>query len=144
MFTSIWSFIGWKVELLPKPPPVTVTDVRIPADGTSHHLLSLTTTTDSKFRDSFLFHVPGLRQYWSTEEGWEFHDLQRLDLLQDERIPRLHHLRQKEDLQRLLFGSLSCLYIDMKRLENMALVRSAACQLMEPFWAVCRCFVAVD
>ena len=102
MFASIWSLLGWKEEPRPGPPPVTITGVRIPADGTPAHLLSLTTIGDPKATDSFLFHVPDLRRYWNTEQAWRRRDLLRLDLLQHDDIPRSHHLQQNHDLKQLL------------------------------------------
>jgi hypothetical protein len=102
MLSLIWSFFGWEEKPSPIPPPVTITGVRIPADGTSPHLLSLTTTSVPHPAGSFLFHVPDLRLYWSTKQDWQLCDLKRLDLLQDEHYPRSHHLRQKNDLERLL------------------------------------------
>jgi hypothetical protein len=55
MSALIWSLLGWKEESLPVPPPVTITGVRILADGTPAHLLSLTTKSDFKATDGFLF-----------------------------------------------------------------------------------------
>jgi hypothetical protein len=110
MFTLIWSFLGctmfalicsffvWKEEPLPSPPPVTITGVRIPADGTPAHLLSLTTTSASGATDSFLFHVPDLRQYWNTEQAWIYRDLHRLDLQHQHYLWQSHHLQQREQL----------------------------------------------
>ncbi|KAH8820210.1 hypothetical protein F5884DRAFT_39867 [Xylogone sp. PMI_703] len=105
MLTSIWSFLGWKEKPSLSPPPVTVTGVRIPADGTPAHLLSLTTITDSRARDEILFHVPDLHQYWKTEKAWEYRDPQRLDLSQGEYVPLSQYLRQRHDLKRLLNSS---------------------------------------
>jgi hypothetical protein len=82
MFASIWSFLGWKEEPELTPPPVTITGVRLPADGSPAHLLSLTTTSVSDNVDIFLFHVPDLRQYWKTEKAWDYRDLQRFELQQ--------------------------------------------------------------
>ena len=62
MFAAIHSILGWKKEKevpVPSPPSVTITGVRIPADGTPAHLLSLTTTTDAEQgTDGFLSHIP--------------------------------------------------------------------------------------
>lgn len=99
MLASVWSFFGLAEEPNP-PPPVTVTGVRIPADGTPAHLLSLTTISDTKATDSFLFHVPDLRRYWNSGEAWEYRDLLRLDLHQHF-IPS-YHRQQNLDVQRLL------------------------------------------
>ncbi|KFY99561.1 hypothetical protein V498_00668 [Pseudogymnoascus sp. VKM F-4517 (FW-2822)] len=103
MLAPIWSLLGWKAEQPPpSPPPVTITGVRIPVDGTPAHLLSLTTKPASDAMDSFLFHVPDLRQYWATDRAWEFRDLNRLDLLQDHHVPHQHFVQQKQHLQHLL------------------------------------------
>src|SRR6266480_3744940 len=102
MLASIWSFLGRKEEPSPSPSPVTITGVRIPADGTPAHLLSLTTISDSRSMDAFLFHVPDLRHYWNTELAWDSRDLHRLDLQQHDHIERAHYLRQKHHLQQLL------------------------------------------
>ncbi|KAF2468686.1 uncharacterized protein BDR25DRAFT_230630 [Lindgomyces ingoldianus] len=83
MFSTIWSLLGWKEELPPSPPTVTITGVRIPSDGTPAHLLSLTTISDSKATDGFLFHVPDLRRYWNSEQAWrqtQYHTLQHQHL----------------------------------------------------------------
>jgi hypothetical protein len=80
MLASIWSLLGWQEEQVPSPPAVTITGVRIPADGTPAHLVSLTTTSVSGNTDAFLFHSPDLRQYWKTKRAWQFRDLQRIDL----------------------------------------------------------------
>ncbi|KAL7943508.1 hypothetical protein V8C42DRAFT_109111 [Trichoderma barbatum] len=104
MYTSIWSFFGSREEQEPlqRPPPVTFVGVRIPADGTPAHRLLLTTMSDELATDSFLFHVPDLRSYWTSETAWRQRDIDRIDLLQDNHIPPSHHLRQKDDLRKLL------------------------------------------
>jgi hypothetical protein len=101
MFALIWSFFIWKEEPLPSPPPVTITGVRIPADGTPAHLLSLTTTSESGATDSFLFHVPDLRQYWNTVRAWDYRDLHRLDLQQQHHLQQKHLQQQHHFQQRL-------------------------------------------
>lgn len=85
MLASIWSFLGWKEENEEKeekkeltPPPVTITGVRIPVDGTPAHLISLTTTVSN----CYLSHVPDLRQFWKTELAWSRRDNQRIELVQ--------------------------------------------------------------
>ncbi|KAF3404308.1 hypothetical protein DPV78_002026 [Talaromyces pinophilus] len=109
MFTAIGSILGWKKgkeDPVPSPPSVTITGVRIPADGTPAHLLSLTTTTDPEHgTDGFLFHTPDLRQYWNVGDGWHFRDLKRLDLHSHQ--PQHYHfqpyiLHQKEHVKQLL------------------------------------------
>jgi hypothetical protein len=102
MLAPLWSFLGWKKELPPSPPSVTVTGVRIPADGTPAHLVSLTTISALGAMDQFLFHIPDVRHYWNTDLAWECRDLHRLDLQQDHRIPQQHFLQQKHHLQQLL------------------------------------------
>lgn len=85
MLASIWSFFGWKKEKTNReltPPPVTITGIRIPADGTPAHLLSLTTISVSKNVDSFLFHFPDLRQFWKTERAWRYRNVQRFEFEQ--------------------------------------------------------------
>lgn len=89
MMASIWSLLGWKEDPTPPtvkqtltPPPVTITGIRIPADGAPAHLLSLTTIPVSGNVDSFLFHVPDLRRFWKTEQAWRFRELQRIELVQ--------------------------------------------------------------
>lgn len=85
---------------------VTITGVRLPADGTPAHLLSLTTTTDPKTgTDDFLFHIPDLRQYWNVEDAWRLRDIKRLDL--HSHHPQHYHLQpyflhQQDHLRRLL------------------------------------------
>lgn len=98
----MWSLLGWKEDSLLKPQPVTVTVARIPADGTPPHLLSLSTISDSKATDSFLFHVPDLHPDWGTEQAYEYRDIQRIDLLRDSQISLSLLLQQKHDLQSLL------------------------------------------
>jgi hypothetical protein len=109
MFASIWSLLGWKEvpppPPTPSPPSVTITGVRIPADGTPAHMVQLETITASDATDGFLFHVPDLRKYWRTDLGWHQRDLLRLDLQQDryaEFIPLSQHLQQKHHLKELL------------------------------------------
>lgn len=106
MFASLWSYFGWKEEVPPpSPPSVTITGVRIPADGAPAHLVQLTTISASDATDGFLFHVPDLRQYWRTELAWHQRDLLRLDLQQDRYasfIPLSQHLQQKKHLKELL------------------------------------------
>jgi hypothetical protein len=90
----------------PTPLPVTITGVRIPADGTPAHLVQLETMSAADARDGFLFHVPDLRQYW-TKLAWDERDLCRLDLQQDvyaNCTPLSHHLQQKDHLKELLYS----------------------------------------
>ena len=107
LLALIWFRFGRGEDRTPssppaKPRPVTVTGVRIPANGTRPHLLSLITTSDCGLRGHFLFHIPNLRQYWNSANGWRFHDVQRLRLQQDHRVERSHSLRLQHDLQKIL------------------------------------------
>jgi hypothetical protein len=80
----------------PSPPSVTITGVRIPADGAPAHLVQLNTISASDATDGFLFHVADLRKYWRTDLGWHQRNLLRLDLQQDryaDFIPLSQHLR---------------------------------------------------
>lgn len=52
--------------------------------------------------DGFLFHIPDLRRYWSTDLAWECRDLYGLDLQQDHHVPHQHFLQQKHHFQQLL------------------------------------------
>ncbi len=84
---------------MPSPPPITITGVRIPADGTPVHLLSLTTistTSVSGATGSFLLHVPDLRQYWKTERAWGYRDIRRLDLYSQNPLPQQYHPLQQQ------------------------------------------------
>jgi hypothetical protein len=98
MVDDIWSFFGWKKELVPNPPSITITGVRIPADGTPAHLIPLitiNTASTSGATDSFLFHIPDLRQFWDTENGWLYRNVDRLDL----RLEQQHPQKQEEELK---------------------------------------------
>jgi hypothetical protein len=69
--------------------------VRIPANGTPAHLLSLTTTNDCGLLP-FLHRVPDTHRYWPGEESWAYRDLNRLDCQLNEKVATLRHLQQKE------------------------------------------------
>ena len=104
MTDAVWSFFGWKKRLLPDPPSVTITGVRIPADGTSAHLAPLTTISTASASggtDAFLFHIPDLRQFWDTEDGWECRDVYRLkvDLWQQQHLPEKQGVQKEHHLQ---------------------------------------------
>jgi hypothetical protein len=106
MFKQVYSFLGSKEENAPPPvpPPVAITGVRIPADGTPAHLLPLTTTSDySGGTDDFLFHIPDLQHYWTPERAWELRDSHRLDLRLH--APQQHELRQQHDLQQMIMAN---------------------------------------
>jgi hypothetical protein len=94
MFASIKSSLSWKEA--PAPTPVTILGVRIPADGTSAHILHLTTTNDCGNTSTFLHRVPDTRRYWPEKESWAHRDLNRFDCQLDEKVARMRHLQQKE------------------------------------------------
>ncbi|KAF2120925.1 hypothetical protein BDV96DRAFT_565904 [Lophiotrema nucula] len=100
MLASIQSFLGWKE--VPAPPPTTVKGVRIPADGTPPHVVSLTTIPASGATDDFLFHVPDLRRYWNAERAWTYRDLDKLILLQPHHIQQWHRSQQNMDPDNVL------------------------------------------
>ncbi len=78
MLSSLKSLLGSKEE--PTVHSVTFTGVRFPTNGSGPNLISLTTIADSNNVDCFLFHVPDLRQYWKTEDGWNWRDIARHEL----------------------------------------------------------------
>ncbi|KAI9689716.1 MAG: hypothetical protein M1822_009597 [Bathelium mastoideum] len=106
MADAILSFFGLKKELFPNPPSVTITGVRIPADGTPAYLAPLNTISTASTTggtDTFLFHIPDLRPFWKTKNGWEFRDIERLELRQQQQPPQNqdkveHHLQQWDSL----------------------------------------------
>lgn len=103
MFTWFWRFLGWPdPPPLPSPPPVTITGIRIPADGSRPRLVALTTISDPGATWDFLHHYPDVRRHWPTEQSWRRRDLFRLDLLEDDYIPLSKHLQQSRDMQELL------------------------------------------
>ncbi|KAF2685145.1 hypothetical protein K458DRAFT_20782 [Lentithecium fluviatile CBS 122367] len=87
--SSYWSFLISLFPPEPTPPPVTITGIRIPANGTPPHLLQLTTrTVPEDARDTFLFHIPDLRKYWGTEHAHQQRDLDRLELQTPDQLQR--------------------------------------------------------
>ena len=65
--------------------------VRIPADGSAHHMIQLD-TVDIKSEgnvDSFLSHVPDFREYWGYKEGWKLRDLASYTA-KDQSLPELN------------------------------------------------------
>lgn len=62
----------------PPPEPVTITGIRFPANGSSPHMVSLTTTTDS-VADSGAApwgHIPDFRTFWKTPRAWVWRDFE--------------------------------------------------------------------
>jgi hypothetical protein len=95
--------LGWTEESTLGPTPVTITGIRIPADGSPAHLLSLTTintagTAGGMDLDYFLLHIPDLREYWTPEHAWESRNLHRLDLHQENSSQRERYLEQQIEL----------------------------------------------
>ena len=54
--------------------------LRIPADGSSPHLVQLNTIESNDNVDCFLRHIPDLRPYWGTEEGFRWRDMARMEV----------------------------------------------------------------
>ena len=81
MFKFLQSFFDQQ-EVAPLPSPVTITGLRYPADGTTPHLVSLTTTTHgvSDGGDCPWGHVPDLRGYWKTPRAWQWRDFETFRL----------------------------------------------------------------
>ncbi|KAK0649865.1 hypothetical protein B0T16DRAFT_410804 [Cercophora newfieldiana] len=105
MFTAISNLLGGRPPpAVPDPPPVTVTGVRIPANGSAPHLVPLTTTPEIKSgTDKFLCHTPDLRHYCG-EKGWDLRERIRLDLLRDRSVPLSLHLQQQAALRQVLMS----------------------------------------
>jgi hypothetical protein len=100
MLASIWWFSGWhEEELPPRPPPVSITGVRILADGEPAHLPRIATVNASDATDGFLIRIPDLRKYWKTKMGWHQRDLLRLSLLDDRHVLLSQHLQQANHLK---------------------------------------------
>lgn len=57
-----------------KVPSVVVRCIRVPADGSPAHMIDLPTVDifSEGNVDSFLRHVPDVRSFWLTEQGWKF------------------------------------------------------------------------
>ncbi|SPO01958.1 uncharacterized protein DNG_04631 [Cephalotrichum gorgonifer] len=64
------------------PPPVSITGIRFPADGSEKHLISLTTTTHGVYEgpDSSWGHVPDLRSFWKIQRAWQWRDIETFRL----------------------------------------------------------------
>ncbi|CAI6332713.1 unnamed protein product [Periconia digitata] len=96
MSENILSLFGWEKKQLPSPPSTSITGVRIPADGTPAHLVKLptiSTETTSDATDSFLFHVPDLREYWGTTQAWLYRDIEKIQF-------RHQHQPEERDAQK--------------------------------------------
>ncbi|KAK0670015.1 hypothetical protein QBC41DRAFT_98600 [Cercophora samala] len=63
------------------PPLVTIRGIRFPSDpAIEPHLLNVTTTTVETGPDACWGHVPDLRPYWKTEQGWQWRDIETFHL----------------------------------------------------------------
>ncbi|KAF2664854.1 hypothetical protein BT63DRAFT_78105 [Microthyrium microscopicum] len=115
-FRSLKYLLRWlwcsECDLPPHNRPIaTITGVRIPANGSSPHLITLKTMTPKdcdRARDEFLLHVPDLRQFWITTKAWRSRDMKRLDLLRDVNIGNGHREQQQDLVRQLLGGSEQC------------------------------------
>ncbi|KAF8989778.1 hypothetical protein BDQ17DRAFT_1372763 [Cyathus striatus] len=66
--------------------------LRIPADGTSPHLVCLPTVSNyDGNHDSYLVHLPDFRLYWCSEERWKFRTFGVMDIRKQD-IPELNGL----------------------------------------------------
>lgn len=66
----------------PTPPSVTTRVLRVPADGSTPHILPLHTidiTNDGNV-DVFLCHIPDTRAFWDSAEGWTYRDVARAEI----------------------------------------------------------------
>lgn len=76
--------LGRLQSWLGQPPPstVTITGVRFPADGSKPHTLPLTTTTDGvkDNGDAPWGHIPDMRDFWKTPQGWQWRDFETFRL----------------------------------------------------------------
>jgi hypothetical protein len=85
MSTWLEYLLGREKPTPPSPPSVSVTCVRIPANGKPAHLMRLNTTTELGDVSSYghLYHVPDLRPFWQPKIVWDRQDNFRLDIQQD-------------------------------------------------------------
>ncbi|KAI4163959.1 MAG: hypothetical protein LQ342_002456 [Letrouitia transgressa] len=54
--------------------------LRIPADGSSSHLVKVNTIESDDNVDCFLVHVPDLTPYWGKGEGFQWRDIARTEV----------------------------------------------------------------
>ncbi|VBB77201.1 Putative protein of unknown function [Podospora comata] len=80
----IASVFSLHVDDPPTPPTlVTIRGIRFPSDpSTEPHLLTITTTTHGVETgpDACWGHIPDLRPYWKTEQGWQWRDIETFRL----------------------------------------------------------------
>ncbi|KAF7981654.1 hypothetical protein HWV62_32766 [Athelia sp. TMB] len=79
MFDTILSLFGCGRPELPS--PVTITVLRIPADGSPSHLVSLQTTHEgvSEGVGHHLHHIPDVRPFWKVPRAWRYRDIGHLE-----------------------------------------------------------------
>ncbi|KAI9698662.1 MAG: hypothetical protein M1836_003772 [Candelina mexicana] len=68
--------------IYPPPPSTTLRALRIPADGSPPHLLTLTTIAVASAGnvDCFLGRIPDLREFWGSGDGWHWRDIVHLEI----------------------------------------------------------------
>ena len=80
---TLSSLLSWFSGDTPSgPPSVTTRVLRVPADGSTPHILPLQTIEISNDgnTDCFLCHVLDTRAFWGQNEGWLYRDVARFDL----------------------------------------------------------------
>jgi hypothetical protein len=80
----------------PSPPSITLTCVRIPANGSPPHLVRLKTINEPQMTNTFLHRIPDLLLFWRPEIAWKWQDAQRLDIQLASRVAASRYLQQKE------------------------------------------------
>lgn len=76
MTAILLRLLSWLSDGLPS---VTIRVLRVPADGSTPHILPLQTIKiyAEGNVDCFLFHIPDMRGFWGTGEAWKWRDLAR-------------------------------------------------------------------
>lgn len=64
--------------------------VRIPADGSSPHLVQLNTIETDDNVDCCMRHIPDFRPYWGNEEGFQWRDIGQMEVRDQLRLPELN------------------------------------------------------
>lgn len=63
--------------------------LRIPADGSSPHLVQLNTIESNDNVDCCMRHIPDFRPYWGKEEGFWWRDIAQMEVT-DQSLPELN------------------------------------------------------
>lgn len=63
--------------------------LRIPADGSSPHLIQMNTIESDDNVDCFLLHIPDFRPYWGKDEGFQWRDIAQKEV-RDQSPPELN------------------------------------------------------